>query len=142
MNTDCIIEADLKLDKNAKNNQHVYEKNMVKVTDGVQRNVLTRDFLKKYLSFVKSQKNPELDESCIEYASILYSVIRGKAVGHDQNKLSSPVTVRTLETIIRLATAHAKLRMSKLIEQLDIDVSVNMVHLSIFGEELPREDDD
>jgi DNA replication licensing factor MCM3 len=35
MNTDCIIEADLKLDKNAKNNQQVYEKNMVKVTNGV-----------------------------------------------------------------------------------------------------------
>ena len=62
MNTDCVIEADLKLDKNANNKQQVYEKNMVKVTDGVQRNVLTRDFLKKYLSFVKSQKNPELDE--------------------------------------------------------------------------------
>lgn len=115
---------------------------MVKVTGGVQRNVLTRDFLKKYLSFVKSQKNPELHEDCVDYASVLYSVIRAKAVGHDQNKVSSPVTVRTLETIIRLATAHAKLRMSKIIEQPDIDIAVNMVHMSIFGEDLGNENED
>jgi DNA replication licensing factor MCM3 len=98
--------------------------------------------LKKYLSFVKSQKNPELQEDCIEYASILYSFIRGKALGHDQNKVSSPVTVRTLETIIRLATAHAKLRMSKVIETSDIDISVNMVHMSIFGVDLNGESEE
>lgn len=54
MNKDCVIEADLKLDKNANNKQQVYEKNLIKVTGGVQRNVLTREFLKKFLSFVKS----------------------------------------------------------------------------------------
>ena len=54
MNKDCVIEADIKLDKNANTKQQVYEKNMVKVTNGTQRNVLARDFLKKYLSFVKS----------------------------------------------------------------------------------------
>ena len=105
---------------------------------------MTREFLKKYLSFVKSHKNPELDEECIEYASQLYSFIRGKAVDPttDQNKVSTPVTVRSLETIIRLATAHAKLRMSKSIETKDIDVATNLIHLSIFGKSLTEEEDD
>ena len=35
MNKDCVIEADLKLDKNANNKQQVYDKNIVKVTNGV-----------------------------------------------------------------------------------------------------------
>ena len=104
--------------------------------------MVTREFLKKFLSFVKSQKNPELLEECIEHASVLYSFIRFKATTYNQNKVSSPVTVRTLETIIRLATAHAKLRMSKTIEKSDVNIAVNMIHLSIFGEELDSENDE
>jgi len=40
--------------------------------------------------------------------------------------------VRTLETIIRLATAHAKLRYSKIVEIVDIDLAVEMLNQAIF----------
>ena len=35
--------------------------------------------------------------------------------------------------MIRLATAHSKLRLSKKVETSDIDIAVNLVHMSIFG---------
>jgi len=120
----------------------VFEKHMQKTTNKVTRNVVTRDFLKKYLSFVKSQKAPELDGDCIEYAAQLYSVIRQKAAFSDQNKISCPVTVRTLETLIRLATAHSKLHLQKTVTSKDIDIAVNMIHLSIFGEPMDEEEGD
>ena len=44
--------------------------------------------------------------------------------------------------MIRLATAHAKLRMSRVIQTSDIDIAVRMIHLSIFGTELDDENDD
>ena len=55
-NNDYVIEVDMKNDKSdAKGgNGQVYEKNLTKTSKGVTRNVVTRDFLKKYLSFVKS----------------------------------------------------------------------------------------
>lgn len=102
----------------------MYEKHITKTTGNKTRNVVTRDFLKKFLSFVKSQKAPELDGDCIEYAAQLYSIIRQKAQFSDQNKVSCPVTVRTLETMIRLATAHSKMRMSKQVAVSDIDIAV------------------
>ena len=42
------------------------------------------------------------------------------------------MTVRTLETIIRLSTAHAKLRFSKTVEMSDIDIAFGMLNEAIF----------
>lgn len=60
-----------------------------------------------------------------------------------------PITVRTLETIIRLSTAHAKLRISKSVDLKDIDVAYELVEMSIFQETQlkkptmnPEEDED
>jgi len=55
----------------------------LKITNGVSRQVVTRDFLKKYLSFVKSQKLPELEGTCIDYAALLYGTLRQKAAYSD-----------------------------------------------------------
>ena len=71
--SDHIIEP--KIQKQQERTQ-IYEKNLSKTTDDVTRNVVTREFLKKYISYVKSQKQPNVEEECIEYASQLYAAIR------------------------------------------------------------------
>ena len=142
-NDDFVIEPELKDDAAADaKGASIFEKHIQKTSGKVTRNVVTREFLKKYLSFVKSQKAPELDGECIEYAAQVYTVVRQKAAYFDQDKVACPVTVRTLETMIRLATAHSKLRLSKVVATTDIDVAVNLIHLSIFGEEMADDADD
>lgn len=109
--------------------------------------MITREFLKKYISFAKAQKAPEIHNDCIEYAAQFYQALRHKALNYDQSKVSVPITVRTLETMIRLATAHSKLRLSKFVEQLDIDIAAQLLNMSIFQEntkeikEEPEEED-
>lgn len=94
------------------------------------------------ISFVKSQKMPELDAECHMYVAELYSTLRSKAANYDQKQLSCPVTVRTLECMIRLATAHAKMRMSKKIGMIDLDVACQLVHRSLFGKNLFHDEDE
>jgi len=47
-----------------------------------------------------------------------------------------------LETLIRLATAHSKIRMSRYVTTSDIDVAFNLIHLSLFGKEILEDEQD
>lgn len=70
----------------------VYEKNALITTTSTRSGksqqanplqVLTREFLKKYISFAKAQKAPEIHQDCIEYAAQYYSALRTKALNYD-----------------------------------------------------------
>lgn len=103
---------------------------------------MTRDFLKKYISFVKSRKAPEIAQDAIAHAAGLFGHLRQKAAHYDQRQVSVPVTVRTLESMIRLATAHAKLRLATHVEVEDLDIACKMLNMTIFNEADPDEQPD
>merc|ERR1712077_123473 len=80
------------------------------------------DFVKKYIEVAKCLK-PVLTEEACEMIGEEYSRLRSQDFesGADNNARTQPVTARALETLIRLATAHAKARLSKNIEKEDAD---------------------
>ena len=105
---DTIIENEVKNERSTRDGKGttVWEKDL---GTGNQQ-LFTREFLKKYISWTKSQKPPEIHDDTVGYAATIYGAMRQKAAEFDQRKLAVPVTVRTLETMLRLGTAHAKLR--------------------------------
>lgn len=140
-NDETVIERDL----NIENRQDgkgttVFEKDLATGARQGTR-LVTRDFLKKYISFVKSRKAPELHQDAIGYAAGLYGELRYSATQCDQKKLSVPVTVRTLETMIRLATAHAKLRLASFVEISDIEIAYKFLKMTIFNEPYAGEEE-
>ncbi|KAL7433317.1 hypothetical protein ACHAXH_002038 [Discostella pseudostelligera] len=86
--------------------------------------VLQHEFLRKYLHFAKTRMKPVLTEEARECIAGRYAEMRSR-----QDERTLPVTARSLETIIRLASAHAKARLSHVVEA-DPDVSAAMDILS------------
>jgi len=133
-NDDNIIERDIANDKNKQKSSEIFEKDLG--TNSDKTPIVTRDFLKKYISFVKSQAPPELTDDAMNSAAGIYGELRKKVAGYDESKVAVPVTVRTFETLIRLATAHAKLRMSKTIDQDDVGIAAQLLNETIFREDV------
>lgn len=73
--------------------------------DPHSQDVLQHDFLRKYLHFAKTRMKPVLTEEARECIANRYAEMRSR-----QDERTLPVTARSLETVIRLATAHAKVR--------------------------------
>ncbi|CAG0925504.1 unnamed protein product, partial [Notodromas monacha] len=106
----------------------IYEKNDVLRTKGSGQKILTVEFMKKYIHMAKMVQ-PSLTQEACEVIAEEYARLRSQdavendesnntAVGGGRSKMArtQPVTARALETLIRLATAHAKARMSRKIE--------------------------
>merc|ERR1712051_689660 len=95
--------------------------------------LLHLDFVKKYIEVAKCLK-PVLTEEACEMIGEEYSRLRSQDFesGADNNARTQPVTARALETLIRLSTAHAKARLSKLIEKEDAQTAIELVEFAFF----------
>ena len=136
---DKVIEPEIKLEENKKT--AMYEKkNPNSKKDN--KNVLTRDFLRKYIHYAKSKINPTLTKEATDYISLSWSKLREKSMSDDIKRKVIPVTVRTLESLIRLSTAFAKARLSQKVEKIDAEQAVDLLLNTIFQENNPKEDEE
>ncbi len=105
--------------------------------------LLTTSFFKKYLFYAKKQFQPSLKDDAIEYISNRWMEMRQRQA-MDMNKESKvertkypatnlPVSIRTFESLIRIATGHAKLRLSKFVQLVDCEVAVQLIYQTVFG---------
>lgn len=92
------------------------------------RDVLTKEFLRKYIYYAKMRFQPVLSDEAEERISTAYANMRA----HQQSKKNLPITARTLDTMIRLSTAAAKCRLSDRIELEDVEVASELLNFVLF----------
>jgi len=115
----------------------IWQRNRQESNEGSLRNkdphsndILQHDFLRKFLHFAKTRMKPELSEGARDFIANRYAEMRCR-----QDERTLPVTARTLETVIRLATAHAKSRLSNVVEaKPDCEAAMNILSFALYHE--------
>ncbi|XP_075126635.1 maternal DNA replication licensing factor mcm3 isoform X2 [Leptodactylus fuscus] len=100
--------------------------------------IVSMQFIRKYIHVAKLIK-PVLTPEAADYISQEYAKIRSHDDMNNDRARTMPVTARALETMIRLATAHAKVRMSKTIDRQDAEMALELVQFAYFKKILPKE---
>jgi DNA replication licensing factor MCM3 len=95
--------------------------------DGREGDVLTKDFLRKFVHYAKSRKAPELTDEAMEIISSEYARMRSL-----QTRKNLPVTARSLETIIRISSASAKIRLSPSVDSVDVNVAMELLNFVLY----------
>ncbi|RYP90684.1 hypothetical protein DL770_003222 [Monosporascus sp. CRB-9-2] len=95
--------------------------------------VLSIPFMKKYIQYAKTRIKPVLTQEASDRIADIYVGLRNDEMEGNQRR-TSPLTVRTLETLIRLATAHAKSRLSKRVEERDALAAEAILRFALFKE--------
>ena len=98
-----------------------------------RQQVLSITFVKKYLQYAKSRIAPVLSPGAAAWISNVYANLRNDEQGGNMRR-TAPLTARTLETLIRLATAYAKARLSQVVEEQDAEAAEAILRYALFKE--------
>ncbi|ODV95967.1 hypothetical protein PACTADRAFT_49394 [Pachysolen tannophilus NRRL Y-2460] len=110
------------------------EKIFLKGSENSRKKIIVSiSFLKKYIQYAKQRIKPVLTSKASAKIVKFYGELRNDAAENNNSK-TSPITARTLETIIRLSTAHAKVRLSQTVEPKDVKVAEEILRYSLFKE--------
>lgn len=97
-------------------------------------------FMRKYVHLAKGLK-PQLTKEAADLISEEYTKLRNveHVEGGDNMAKTQPITARTLETLIRLSTAHAKARLSNKVEARDAEIAIELIRFACFKKVFEKE---
>jgi len=90
--------------------------------------LLNLDFIRKFIHHVKETR-PKLTDKSRGAIVLAYNDFRQRTSGR-----ATLITARSLETIVRLSSAHAKLRLSSTVKISDVRVAVDIMNYALYGD--------
>ncbi|KAG2626819.1 DNA replication licensing factor MCM3 homolog 2-like [Panicum virgatum] len=97
---------------------------------------LTVKFLKKYIHYAKNLIQPKLTDEASDHIATSYAELRDGSANAKSGGGTLPITARTLETIIRLSTAHAKMKLRHEVLKSDVEAALQVLNFAIYHKEL------
>ncbi|CAG8436301.1 3035_t:CDS:10 [Diversispora eburnea] len=99
--------------------------------DGSQTTqLLSSEFIQKYIQYAKNCQ-PRLSKAAADYICGVWTTLRNEEAERDNYK-TSPMTPRALDSLFRLATAHAKARLARTVSKKDALEAERIVKFALF----------
>ncbi|KAI9322137.1 DNA replication licensing factor cdc19 [Dichotomocladium elegans] len=89
----------------------------------VDPDVIPQDVLRKYIMYAREKVHPKLHQVDEDKLARLYSELRRESLISG----SIPITVRHLESMVRLAEAHAKMHLREYVRSDDVDMAIKVI---------------
>ncbi|KAF9164558.1 MCM DNA helicase complex subunit [Actinomortierella ambigua] len=91
--------------------------------------ILPQDLLKKYIMYARDRVQPKIHQMDQDKISRLYADLRRESLAGG----SIPITVRHLESMIRMSEAHARMHLREYARSDDIDMAIRVMLESFFS---------
>jgi DNA replication licensing factor MCM3 len=111
-------------------NRHMEDDDNDDLRSSSREDVLQHEFLRKYIHYAKTRIRPVLTHASRDFIATKYAEMRAR-----QDDRTIPITARSLETVIRLATAHAKARLSTNVEIVDCQIAMDILSFALYHEQ-------
>jgi replicative DNA helicase Mcm len=93
----------------------------------VTHDVIDKELLRKYVSYSKQKFNPTLTDGATDEMKNFYVSLRNQPQFGDSPNRPIPIGARQLEALVRLAEAHARMRLSKTVDRPDALAAIELV---------------
>ncbi|XP_055694827.1 DNA replication licensing factor Mcm2 [Lutzomyia longipalpis] len=84
---------------------------------------IPQELLKKYLVYAKENVHPKLTNMDQDKIAKMYSQLRQESLATG----SLPITVRHIESVIRMSEAHARMHLRDSVQEIDVNMAIRMM---------------
>jgi len=91
-----------------------------------KHDVIDNDLLKKYISYAKQKFDPKLTDEAVAAMKEFYVTLRNMPQIGDGPSKPIPIGARQLEAMVRLAEAHARMRLSETVDVKDAIAAIDL----------------
>jgi len=93
----------------------------------VKHDVIDKDLLRKYIAYTKQKYDPVLTDEAIDEMKKFYVGLRNQPQIGDAPNRPIPIGARQLEALVRMAEAHARMKLRKKVTVEDAQVAIALV---------------
>jgi replicative DNA helicase Mcm len=88
---------------------------------------IDRDIFRKYIAYARQRVQPKLTNEAVEKMKEFYVELRNRPIYEGQEMRTIPISARQLNSLVRMAEAAAKIRMSETVDEQDAEVAIKLM---------------